>query len=97
MSTGTIWSSAAALFRRPNQGKFTRIEGQVRFTFGPHRGQPLEQVAAREPGFLEWMLRADFADDVKALVRDALSRRRMPVPTLRPKVIPLDGSLPPDV
>lgn len=50
-------------------GKFRRDEdGVVRFTFGPHRGEP----ALEYTGFLDWMLRQDFAYDTKAVVRGLL-------------------------
>jgi DNA polymerase III subunit epsilon len=55
-------------------GRFVRVEGEVRFAFGKHRGQPLATVARREPDYLKWMLTQDFFDDTKALVRDALAR-----------------------
>jgi len=55
-------------------GKFIRVEGEVRFTFGKYRGQPLSTVAAENPDYLQWILRGDFFEDAKALVRDALEK-----------------------
>jgi DNA polymerase-3 subunit epsilon len=55
-------------------GRFVREEGQVRFTFGKHRGETLEAVARTDAGYLEWMLTSTFLDDAKALARDALTR-----------------------
>ena len=55
-------------------GRFVRVEGEVRFAFGKHRGQPLDAVARREPDYLKWMLMQDFFDDTKALVRNALTK-----------------------
>jgi hypothetical protein len=44
------------------------------FRRGKHRGRALEEVAAAERDYLEWMLGADDMDDeVLALVRDALA------------------------
>lgn len=41
--------------------------------FGKHAGTPLKQIAAEEPGFLRWILRSDFPDEVKKIASDALS------------------------
>jgi DNA polymerase-3 subunit epsilon len=69
-----------AQFKDPNAldsgGWFRRISGEVRFTKGKHRGQPLEFVARNTPDYLEWMLAADFMPDTKALVREALRRAK---------------------
>lgn len=55
-------------------GRFRTDEGRAVFAFGKHRGRPLDEVARREPGYLEWFLREDFLDDAKALVEEALRR-----------------------
>jgi DNA polymerase-3 subunit epsilon len=64
-------------FRDPNavdsNGCFVRVGGEVRFTFGKHRGQPLDSVARAKPDYLKWMLDQDFFDDTKAVVRRALA------------------------
>ena len=64
-------------FKDPNEvdssGFLTRVEGQIRFVLGKHRGQPLATVAARSPDYLHWMLGQDFFEDTKAVVREALS------------------------
>ena len=40
-----------------------------------HKGKRLVEVAARDPGFLRWMLRLDdLADEVREVVREALER-----------------------
>jgi DNA polymerase-3 subunit epsilon len=57
-------------------GHFVRFEGEIRFTFGKHRGQPLEAVARMKPDYLQWMLTQDFFDDTKAVVKEALRRSR---------------------
>jgi DNA polymerase-3 subunit epsilon len=62
-----------------SDGKFVRVEGELRFTFGKYRGQPLDAVARMKPDYLQWMLTQDFFDDTKALVKDALRRARPPV------------------
>lgn len=67
-------------FREANavdsSGHFTRVNGQLRFSFGKYRGQPLDEVARTKPDYLEWMLKQDFFDDTKKLVRQALDRVR---------------------
>lgn len=57
-------------------GNFARVNGQLQFTFGKYRGQMLEDVARAKPDYLEWMLKQDFLDDTKTLVRQALDRVR---------------------
>lgn len=57
-------------------GRFTKVGNELRFTFGKYRGQPLHEVARTKPDYLEWILRQDFFDDAKTLVRQALERAR---------------------
>ncbi len=46
--------------------------GIVHYNFGPHKGHPIfESVETRS--FMDWMLRRDFPDDVKALVKSWLA------------------------
>jgi len=40
--------------------------------FGKHAGRTLRDLAENDPGFLRWILRCDFADDVKRVASDAL-------------------------
>jgi DNA polymerase-3 subunit epsilon len=58
--------------RLGSDGFFRRVEGEVRFVKGKHRGEPLAAVAAARPDYLEWMLAQDFFDDTKVVVRVAL-------------------------
>jgi DNA polymerase-3 subunit epsilon len=63
--------------RRPpgavdSAGKFVRREKHVVFTFGKHQGRPLAEVAEESPDYLQWILKTDFPDDAKQLVRQAL-------------------------
>jgi DNA polymerase-3 subunit epsilon len=57
-------------------GNFVRVEGEIRFAFGKHRGQPLDAVARMKPDYLQWMLTQDFFDDTKTVVKEALGRSR---------------------
>jgi DNA polymerase-3 subunit epsilon len=54
--------------------KFIRANGEIKFNFGVHRGQPLAEVARRKPDYLRWMLNEEsFREDAKAIVRQALA------------------------
>jgi DNA polymerase-3 subunit epsilon len=55
--------------------KFRWQNGEVVLNFGKNSGRPLKDVARNEPGFLRWMLKADFADEAKKIASDALVGR----------------------
>jgi DNA polymerase-3 subunit epsilon len=57
-------------------GKFIRVTAGVVFAFGKHQGRTIEQVAAEAPGYLQWILEADFPEDAKSLVRVVLAAAR---------------------
>jgi DNA polymerase-3 subunit epsilon len=64
-------------------GRFVWEGDEVVFTFGPEgiKGRPLREVAVRDRGFLQWILRKDFSPEVKAITQDALEGkfpRRVP-------------------
>lgn len=50
-------------------------EGQAVFTFGKVRGMSLQDVAARKDsrGYLEWILKSDFSQEIKSIIRAALN------------------------
>lgn len=57
-------------------------DGQLRWNddvatiaFGVQTGRSLADPAVNDRGFLEWILRKDFSDEVKTIVRDALAGR----------------------
>jgi DNA polymerase-3 subunit epsilon len=52
-------------------GKFSSVGGEVRFAFSDYRGQALDAVARSHPGFLQWILRKDFPEDTKEVIRGA--------------------------
>ena len=55
--------------------RFLRDENaEIVFAFGKHRGRRLLEIAATDPGYLDWMKGQDFLDDVKGLLGRALSR-----------------------
>jgi DNA polymerase-3 subunit epsilon len=43
--------------------------------FGAQAGRSLADLAANDRGFLDWMLRKDFSEEVKAIIRGALAGR----------------------
>lgn len=49
-------------------------QGEAVFAFGKHEGKALRDMARnpQDRRYLEWMLGADFNDEVKAILRDAL-------------------------
>ena len=63
--------------RDPNRidadGKLMWREGVATVAFGAQAGTSLADLAATDRGFLEWVLRKDFSDEVKAIVRRALT------------------------
>jgi len=56
-------------------GKLVWRDGVATVAFGAQAGTSLEDLAASDRSFLEWILRKDFSDEVKAVVRDALAGR----------------------
>jgi len=43
--------------------------------FGKHRDHPLSEIAKEAPDYLRWMLKEDFDEDLKAIVRRVLKRK----------------------
>ena len=59
--------------------RFFWRDGEPVFNFGDHKGKPLREVVDNDPDYLDWILRKNFSDEVKAIVNDALKgaiRRR---------------------
>ena len=52
--------------------RFFWRDGQAVFAFGEYRGKLLSEVAAANPGYLDWILNRDFSNDTKRIVKDAL-------------------------
>lgn len=69
----TLGELHASLVEVDVAGRFRREAGQVVFAFGKYSGQPLAGVAARDPGYLRWILGRPFLDDVHDLVCRALA------------------------
>lgn len=72
-----------AAFRPPGaidaEGKLVWIDSERGplpcFSFGKHKGHSLQWLKKHEPDFLHWVLRSDFSEEVKAVVREALEGR----------------------
>ncbi len=69
-----------AAFSAARDADFIDAEGRFKFSgdeavvnFGKNSGRRLRELAAEDPGFLKWMLRSDFSEEVKTIVRDALT------------------------
>ena len=56
-------------------GKLVWRDGVATIAFGQQAGTSLAELAVSDRGFLEWILRKDFSDEVKAIVEDALAGR----------------------
>ncbi len=54
-------------------GRLKWAKGEIVFNFGKFQGQSLRDAVARDPNFITWLLRSDFPDDTKQIVRDAVS------------------------
>lgn len=55
------------------EGKFLRTGSDVIVNFGKNRGRSLRDLSRQDRGYLEWILSAEFAPEVKSLVRSALN------------------------
>jgi DNA polymerase-3 subunit epsilon len=50
-------------------GSFRMVKGVPTCSFGKHRGVPMSDIPS---GYYNWLIKSDFAEDVKELCRDAL-------------------------
>ncbi len=57
------------------EGKLRWEQNDVVIGFGQKNGCSLRQLAKDEPGYLRWILKKDFSDQVKSIVTDALDGR----------------------
>lgn len=67
------------------EGKLVWRGGRAVIAFGKNAGVPLEDLAAWDVRFLEWILRNDFPADTKRIVEQALDGQ-FPVPPAAPAV-----------
>lgn len=52
-------------------GRLKWVDGEVTLNFGKFQGRRLRDVIRQEPGVINWLLRSDFPEDTKRIVRDA--------------------------
>lgn len=65
------------------EGKFSWRFGEACFNFGnKYVNVPLREVARRDPGYLRWMLKANFSYNVQRIVKEALDGK-FPVRTAK--------------
>ena len=69
------WLSPSEPNRIDADGKLVWRDDVATVAFGAQAGTSLADLAANNRSFLEWVLRKDFSDEVKAIVRDALAGR----------------------
>ena len=55
--------------------RFKWRDGEVVVNFGKNSGRTLKDIAENDPGFLRWIIRSDFPEDVKTIAVNALSGR----------------------
>ena len=73
-------TAGLAEFSAARDADFVDSEGRLKFSgdevvinFGKNSGRRLRDLASEDPGFLRWMLRSDFSDEVKTIIKNALS------------------------
>jgi len=67
--------------RADAEGKIKWQDGELIINFGQKQGAKLKELALNDRGYLEWILKKDFSDDTKDLVRNALQNRFPTPPT----------------
>ena len=58
--------------------KFYWLKGEAYFAFSKYRDRRLKDIAREDPEFLEWMLSADFSEELKNIVEKALEEYKHP-------------------
>ncbi len=53
--------------------KFYWRDGEAYFSFSKFKDNPLKKIVETEPGFLQWMLNADFPEETKTIIKKALN------------------------
>jgi DNA polymerase-3 subunit epsilon len=59
--------------RVDRSGRLKWVNGVVTLNFGKFQGRRLRDVIREEPGVINWLLRSDFPEDTKRIVRDAMN------------------------
>ena len=68
-------------------GRLKWAKGEVVFNFGKFQGQSLRETVSADPNFITWLLRSDFPEDTKQIVRDAATGK-YPAPPPPPPAPP---------
>lgn len=55
------------------EGKLKFVDGVLTINFGKNKGKTLPELAANDPGYLEWILSGSFSEKIKSAVRDVLT------------------------
>jgi len=55
-----------------NERKFYWRHGQAYFAFSKYKDRSLAEIVLIDPGYLEWVLGADFSEETKEIIRKAL-------------------------
>jgi DNA polymerase-3 subunit epsilon len=53
-------------------GRLKWTDGILTLNFGKKKGQSIESILQEDSGFIQWILRNDFPDDTKKILRDAI-------------------------
>jgi len=51
--------------------RFLWRDGEIVFAFGQYRGTRLEEVALKNPSYLDWIVEGSFPDEARRIARDA--------------------------
>lgn len=55
------------------EGKFIWVDGEATCDFGKYRGTKLKDLAVNDPGYLRWIVGADFSPEVQEIASKALN------------------------
>jgi DNA polymerase-3 subunit epsilon len=69
------WCNPAPDNAVDRSGKFVWRGGDVVFAFGKNQGRTLKEVARSDRGYLQWIAGADFPEDARTIVREAMDGR----------------------
>lgn len=61
--------------RKPNwvdrSGRLCWQNGEIAFNFSKNKGRTVRDIVRNEPGFIDWILKGNFPDDLKEILRKA--------------------------
>lgn len=59
-----------------NNRKFYWKNGEPHFAFSKHKHKPILQVAKEDPAFIEWMLEANYSEQIKEIIKNILKKAK---------------------